>query len=410
MIYSLQKKFVTICGIALSSLLVIIFLLIGIFSTVQLNSVMDQLTDRISSNGGRFPNKLDSGRLNKDEKRPFMGFITEETRFSTRYFSATFDSDGNLLSVNTESISSVNEAEAAEYGIKALKKSRERGWISSFRYKAVSTNGSTTVTFVDASMNISMTFSTVLTVCGVLFASLLAVFLLILFFSKRAVKPIAESYEKQNRFITDANHELKTPLTLILANLDIIESEIGENEWINDIRCEGERMSALVNQLVALTKMDEDKNNLPTERFDISAVLSEVCDDFFALAEQKSKSLTVNLQGGLFYTGDKNALRRLFSILLDNAVKYCDENGVISVVLKGGKHLTVSVENTYSSVDSAELDKLFDRFYRSDKSRAYNGSFGIGLSLAKAIVQKHNGKIFAYKKDLEHIGFKVILK
>ena len=410
MIYSLQKKFITICGIALSSLLVIIFLLIGIFSTVQLNSVMDQLTDRISSNGGRFPNKLDSGRLNKDEKRPFMGFITEETRFSTRYFSATFDSDGNLLSVNTESISSVNEAEAAEYGIKALKKSRERGWISSFRYKAVSTNGSTTVTFVDASMNISMTFSTVLTVCGVLFASFLAVFLLILFFSKRAVKPIAESYEKQNRFITDANHELKTPLTLILANLDIIESEIGENEWINDIRCEGERMSALVNQLVALTKMDEDKNNLPTERFDISAVLSEVCDDFFALAEQKSKSLTVNLQGGLFYTGDKNALRRLFSILLDNAVKYCDENGVISVVLKGGKHLTVSVENTYSSVDSAELDKLFDRFYRSDKSRAYNGSFGIGLSLAKAIVQKHNGKIFAYKKDLEHIGFKVILK
>ena len=410
MIYSLQKKFVTICGIALSSLLVIIFLLIGIFSTVQLNSVMDQLTDRISSNGGRFPNKLDSGRLNKDEKRPFMGFITEETRFSTRYFSATFDSDGNLLSVNTESISSVNEAEAAEYGIKALKKSRERGWISSFRYKAVSTNGSTTVTFVDASMNISMTFSTVLTVCGVLFASFLAVFLLILFFSKRAVKPIAESYEKQNRFITDANHELKTPLTLILANLDIIESEIGENEWINDIRCEGERMSALVNQLVALTKMDEDKNNLPTERFDISAVLSEVCDDFFALAEQKSKSLTVNLQGGLFYTGDKNALRHLFSILLDNAVKYCDENGVISVVLKGGKHLTVSVENTYSAVDSAELDKLFDRFYRSDKSRAYNGGFGIGLSLAKAIVQKHKGKIFAYKKDSEHIGFKVILK
>ena len=410
MIYSLQKKFITICGIALSALLVIIFLLIGIFSTVQLNSAMDQLTDRISSNGGRFPNKLDSGRLNKDEKRPFMGFITEETRFSTRYFSATFDSDGNLLSVNTESISSVNEAEAAEYGIKALKKSRERGWISSFRYKAVSTNGSTTVTFVDASMNISMTFSTVLTVCGVLFASLLAVFLLILFFSKRAVKPIAESYEKQNWFITDANHELKTPLTLILANLDIIESEIGENEWINDIRCEGERMSALVNQLVALTKMDEDKNNLPTERFDISAVLSEVCDDFFILAEQKSKNLTVNLQGGLFYTGNKNALRHLFSILLDNAVKYCDENGVISVVLKGGKHITVSVENTYSAVDSAELDKLFDRFYRSDKSRAYNGGFGIGLSLAKAIVQKHKGKIFAYKKGSEYIGFKVILK
>lgn len=410
MIYSLQKKFITICGIALSSLLIIIFLLIGLFSTVQLNSAMDQLTDRISANGGRFPNKLYSGRLNKDGSRPLTDFITEETRFSTRYFSVTFDLEGNLLSVNTENISSVNEDQAAEYGIKALKKSRERGWISSFRYKAASTDGGTTLTFVDSSMNISMTFSTVLTVCGVLFASFFVVFLLIIFFSKRAVKPIAESYEKQNQFITDANHELKTPLTLILANLDIIESEIGENEWINDIRCEGERMSALVNQLVALTKMDEGKNNLPTERFDISALLREVCGDFSTLAEQKNKSLTVALQSGLFYSGDKTALRRLFSILLDNAVKYCDENGDILVALTGGKHLTLSVENTYSTVDSVELDKLFDRFYRSDKSRAYDGSFGIGLSLAKSIVQNHKGKIFAYKKDSEHIGFKVILK
>lgn len=410
MIYSLQKKFITICGIALSSLLAIIFLLIGIFSTVQLNSAIDQLTDKISSNGGRFPNKLDSGRLNKDEKRPFMGFITEETRFSTRYFSATFDSEGNLLSVNTESISSVNEAEAAEHGIKALKKSRERGWISSFRYKVVSTDSSTTVTFVDARMNISMTFSTVLTVCGVLFASFLAVFLLILFFSKRAVKPIAESYEKQKQFITDANHELKTPLTLILANLDIIEEETGNNEWINDIRCEGERMSALVNQLVTLTRMDEGAKNSQAESFNISELLNEVCGDFSALAEQKNKHLCVFVQDDVYYKGDAPALRRLFTILLDNAVKYCDEKGNISVTLIGGKYLTVCVENSYSAVDSTELDRLFDRFYRADKSRTYDGGFGIGLSIAKAIVQNHRGKIYAYKKDSSHIGFKVILK
>lgn len=410
MIYRLQKKFIKICGIALSSLLIIIFLLISLFCTAQLNSAMDQLTNRISSNGGRFPNKLDTQRFTKNEYRPFPSFITEETRFSTRYFSVTADSDGNILSVNTENISSVTESQATEYGVKAIISKKEKGWISSFRYKVESTNDGITVTFVDGSMNLSMTVSTVLTVCGILFASFLIVFLVIVFLSKRTVRPIAESYEKQKQFITDANHELKTPLTLILANLDIIESETGKNDWIDDIRCEGERMSALVNQLVTLTRMDEGNKYSQTESFSISALLSEVCGDFSALAEQKNKHLSVFVQDNIYYKGDAPALRRLFTILLDNAVKYCDKNGDITVSLTGGKHLTVCVENSYSAVDSAELDRLFDRFYRADKSRTYDGGFGIGLSIAKVIVQNHRGKIYAYKKDSAHIGFKIILK
>ncbi|MGN0493930.1 MAG: sensor histidine kinase, partial [Acutalibacteraceae bacterium] len=266
------------------------------------------------------------------------------------------------------------------------------------------------VTFGDGSMNISMTFTTVLTVCAVVFVSFSVVFILIVFFSRHAVKPIAESYEKQKQFITDANHELKTPLTLILANLDIIEAETGENEWLNDIRCESERMSALVNQLVTLTRMDEGDKNLQAESFDISALLNGVCADFSAIAAQKNKRLYVSVRENIFYKGDAPALRRLFTILLDNAVKYCDKNGDISVSLKSGKHITVCVENSFSDVESTELDRLFDRFYRADKSRTYDGGFGIGLSIAKAIVQNHRGKICAYKKDSAHIGFKVILK
>ncbi|MGN0572265.1 MAG: sensor histidine kinase [Candidatus Fimenecus sp.] len=408
MIYSLQKKFIKICGIALSTVLLIIFVLIAVFSRSQLNSAMDQLTDRISSNGGRFPYKTETEHRTEDRRMP--GFITEETKYSTRYFSVITDQEGNVLSVNTEFISSVTAEYAAAYGEKVLSRQKERGWISTFRYKMQNTESGSVITFVDGSMNLSMSLSTLCTVYAVLFVSFFAVFILIVFFSKRAVRPIADSYEKQKQFITDANHELKTPLTLILANLDIIESEIGQNEWLSDIRSESEQMSALVNQLVTLTRMDEGRENMQTERIDLSALLCEVFAEFSALAQQDNKQMYISANENILYVGDKNALHRLFVILLDNAVKYCDAGGEITVSLTGGKHPTICVENTFSAVENTELDKLFDRFYRADKSRTNNGSFGIGLSIAKAIVQNHRGKIHAYMKDSTHIGFKVVLK
>lgn len=413
MIYSLQKKFIKICGGALIAVTAIIMALVIIFSQTQLNSNMDQLTDRISDNGGRFPHKQEfepPTDMDIAGNHQIPKIINEETKFTTRYFTVVFDNSGNVISTDTSFISSVTEDEAVGYGAKALSKNKERGWISSFRYKVHRVGSENIVTFVDGSMNISVSFTTTLTVCAVLFVSFFVIFLVVVFFSKRAVKPIAESYEKQKQFITDANHELKTPLTLILANLDIIESEIGENEWLTDIRSEGERMSELVNQLVLLTRMDEGQKNMQPEQLDLSALLMSACDDFRILAQQSCKSLTAEVDGSVLYYGDKNALQRLFSILLDNAVKYCDKNGDIFVSLTAGSHPVICVENSYKDVNSVELNKLFDRFYRSDKSRTYNGSFGIGLSVAKAIVQNHNGKITAYKKDSSHIGFKVILK
>lgn len=410
MIYSLQKKFIKICGTALSAVMVIVFLLILIFSRVQLNSAMDQLTDRILFEDEHFPGKQDPERFDKPLNRRIPGLITEETKFSTRYFSVSADSNGNIVSVNTEFITSVTAEEAAEYGEKVLEKHSEKGWISSFRYRIQDTGNGRIITFVDGSMNLTMSLMTMLTSWTVLFVCFLIVFLLIVFFSKRAVNPIAESYEKQKQFITDANHELKTPLTLILTNLDIIESEIGPNEWLSDIRSEGEQMNALVNQLVMLTRMDEGRKNMQFERLNLSALLNDVCMDFQSLAEQKDKTMSFVLEPDLYCCGDKTALQRLFCVLLDNAVKYCDPKGEITVTLSGGRHSSICVENTYCEVNHVELEKLFDRFYRSDKSRTYDGSFGIGLSIAKAIVLNHHGKITAYKKDERHIGFRILLK
>ncbi len=181
-----------------------------------------------------------------------------------------------------------------------------------------------------------------------------------------------------------------------------------ENEWLSDIRSEGERMSALVNQLVVLARMDEDKTNLEMQSFSLSDMIMDVISEFQMLAQERGKSLEAQIDSRVDYVGDETAVRRVVSILLDNAVKYCDDGGRIRLRLEKKKHPALYVENTYADVGETEIDKLFDRFYRADKARTFTGGFGVGLSIAKAIVTQHRGEINAYKKDTGHIGFKVI--
>jgi len=232
---------------------------------------------------------------------------------------------------------------------------------------------------------------------------------LILLLSKRAVKPIAESYAKQKQFITDANHELKTPLTLILANLDIAESELGKNEWLDDIRSEGHRMTELVNQLVALSRMDEENHTLNLSDVLLGRMVADTVSEFEPLAISRGKTIGTNIDTDIIYHGDEALLRRLVGILMDNAIKYCDHGGDIALTLHRGRRIALTVENTYAAVGELELNRLFDRFYRADKARTFKGGYGVGLSMAKAIVENHKGEITAYKKDNTHIGFKVVL-
>ena len=285
----------------------------------------------------------------------------------------------------------------------------DRGWLYNYRYKVFSTELGRGVVFIDGSMNRSAMVQSIAIAGVVLLACAVLVLALILLLSRRAVKPIAESYEKQKQFITDANHELKTPLTLILANLDIAESEIGENEWLKDIRSEGQRMTELVNQLVALSRMDEEQHTLNLADVPLGRMVADTVSEFEPLAKGRGKTVDTNIDTNIIYHGDEALLRRLVGILMDNAIKYCDYGGNIALTLHRGRHIVLAVENTYAAVGEMELHRLFDRFYRADKARTFQGSYGVGLSMAKAIVLKHKGEITAYQKDAAHIGFRVIL-
>lgn len=411
MIYKLRKKFILISAVAVGFVFVLIFGSIYFSTAAQLDQTMDRLTDVLSSNDGTFPDFSKTEKPSAPIGFPTERTFTPETAFSTRFFTVYLDNNDQIVSENTESISSVSKEGVREYTAQALSKGSERGWILSYRYKLTDTDSGKTIVFVNGETNKSMTARLVYTVLFVLLGSFLAILLLIILISKRAVKPTAEAYEKQKQFITDANHELKTPLTLILSNVDIVESEIGENEWLEDIRGEGERMGELINQLVTLSRMDEEDSNLEAAEFNLSTVALDTASEFEGLAYEKQKGLSADIAPDIICSGDEALIRQLISILLDNAIKYCDPDGQITFNVRAkGRNAVITSENTYAYVDNVELDKLFDRFYRADKARSFTGSFGVGLSIAKSIAHKHKGDITAYKKDSEHIGFKAKLK
>ena len=222
--------------------------------------------------------------------------------------------------------------------------------------------------------------------------------LLVLVFSKRAVKPVIESYEKQRRFITDAGHELKTPLAIISANTEVIEMTSEPSEWTQSIKNQVTRLDGLVKQLLQLSKMEEDDVKLVFADFDMTSAVEQAAQPFEAVAKTNEKSLLLDLQKDIVMHGDENAIKQLTAILADNAVKYADKGSQIKVALsrsQSGRHAVLSVSNECAQPPK-DTDKLFDRFYRSDEARTHEGKtggYGIGLSIALAVTQSHKGKI-----------------
>lgn len=232
-----------------------------------------------------------------------------------------------------------------------------------------------------------------------------------LIFSRLAVKPFAESYQKQKRFITDASHEIKTPLTIIEANTEVLNMEYGENEWLKSTSNQVKRLTKLTERLVYLSRMDEEREVLQKTDFSISDAVYEAARSFKAMAKSQNKTLNISVQPNVSYYGDESSIIRLVSLLLENAMKYSDDEGTVSLKFcTNGKNKVLSVKNTVAEIQKGKLDMLFDRFYRIDKSRnSQTGGFGIGLSVAKAIVNAHKGKITAVSADGKSIEITAVL-
>lgn len=328
--------------------------------------------------------------------------------FETRYFSVLTNSAGTIREVDSSQLLAVNEDALESIQKKAERKLSKDGkcaFIEDFRCTRVTEKSGTRYIYLDCSRSLDnfrafRNVSILVCLIGVTIISAL-----IIFFSGKILRPVAESYEKQQRFITDAGHEIRTPLTIINADISVLEmEEEGDepNEWLEDIRQQTRRLSNLTEELVYLTRMEEvQKTSVNMKRLNFSKIVGDVAHSFESRALVSEKKYDCDVTDNLFLRGDESALRKLVSILLDNAFKYSSDSGDIRLrFYRQGKNIFLTVSNSVDEIPKESIPHLFDRFYRADSSRnSETGGHGIGLSIAQAVVRAHGGKIAAYTPD-----------
>lgn len=419
MIRDLRKKFILVAMLSTMLVLTAIMGVVNFSNYREMLDRADEMTALLEQNDGKFPEEPSWHEQDDTETPPAKPENDEkdksrfsvETPFETRYFTVTVDENGEVTDCDLDRIAAVDEETAEEYTQTAQQKNKTTGFQGIYRYRVTETEDGAKYVFLDCRREISNFRTVLVTTISVSLLGLAAVFVLVVIFSRMVFRSVEESIQKQKRFITDASHELKTPLTIIDANIEVMEMESGESQWTKSTRKQIQRLSGLVQQLVTLSRLDEEKGLEEKCEFNLSEAVSECVQPYESLAQTREKNLTLNIEEDITYTGDERSIRQLAGILMDNAVKYFSENGNITLTLKKkGKKIFLEVYNDADDLPQGKLDVLFERFYRLDSSRnSGTGGSGIGLSMAKAIVQAHKGKITAENKNGRGLTITVIL-
>lgn len=404
----IKKLRIKLIAASMASLFLVLFVIGGIVGILNYRKIIndaDRILEVLGENAGKFPQKFPGERKNGRYG------MSPELPYESRYFSVLLDENGSIILTDTSKIVSIDTEKAMEYASKLWEKEKEKGFLDDYRYWRCSYNEEVRIIFLDCRRQLDNFHNFLLTTFGVSSLGLLSVFILMVYLSARIVKPFSDNYEKQKRFITDAGHELKTPLAIIEADTEVLEMDFGENEWLQDIHGQTKRLADLTNALVVLSRMEEGENRDMKIEIPLSDIVEEVCHTFRAPAKVQEKSLVNAIEPMISMKGDEKAIRGLVTILLDNAVKYTNNKGQISVTLKKKKNrIYLSVFNTTEHISKEQISHLFDRFYRTDASRnSQTGGYGLGLSIAVATVDSHRGKIIAETEDEKSLRITVIL-
>ena len=246
----------------------------------------------------------------------------------------------------------------------------------------------------DSTSRYGLTRLIILYMAGLWFVVLVLFIIAMSRYSRKLVRPFVENDEKQKRFITNASHELKTPLAVIAANNEMAEAVSGKTKWTESTTRQVKRLQSLIENLVVLTRLDE-MNDIVLTDIDYSALVSETAEPFRSVIESAGRKYECRIEPGIHVNGERRTLQQIVSVLLDNAAKYCDEEGIVSIRLtRKGKGSLLSVSNTYEEGKDVDTSRFFERFYRQDESHNSGKSgFGIGLSMAKEMTERMNGRM-----------------
>jgi len=411
MFRKLRVRFILIASVAVTGIL---FFLVGALNSVrflQTTGEIQAVLNILSDNQGEFPSVQATAQALDNDR------ISIDTIYQYRYFSAVFNEDGTVYSSNLNNISNLSQEQALKSAKSVVKQHRKNGifTIGGQYYSYQVTRDAKTKRYLAVVLDSTKYLEDR---NDFLWVSIRSALYSVIFFivvisvvSSWAIRPYVRNYEKQKRFITNAGHELKTPLAIISANTELQELMTGENEWTESTKDQVNRLSNLINQMVSLARLEEQPD-IAVVDVDFSSLVQKAAQDFKSVAEKAGKDYQIRVQDDIHVKASQDELYELISILIDNACKYCDEDGQIFVTLtkaKRRKRARLIVSNSYADGKNVDYSRFFDRFYREDESHNHKqAGYGIGLSMAESLVNLFKGKIAAsYKKGF--ISFTVLI-
>ena len=418
MIKKLHRKFILVATLAVCIIVVVALGVInGTLYLAMRNDIHNMLV-YISDNGGivtseRKPSSqgwLSDGNWTDD---------TPEFTYQTRYFSVLLDNDGTAKVTNVNHIAAFTAKEAVATAVTAVKTGQQEGFFKKDRasyayYVSQNEADDFLVVIMDCTrdfyaINVFLKYSVMFgLVCILLFVCIVTVF------CRKVMRPFVRNVENQKRFITNASHELKTPVAIISANAEAMELINGKNEWTGNILAQVKRLSLLINDMVLLSKIGEGASkDIVLEQTDLSLLTQNSVSGFKQMIQDQGKTLATDIEASVQATAEPKLFGEIVSILLDNAAKYCDDKGTITVALqqkKNKKGAILSVSNTYKAGRDVDYEQFFERFYRGDTSHnSKKAGYGIGLSMAKDMAKLMKGKM-TVSYEGETITFNVLLE
>ncbi len=402
----LKQRFIFFAMAAVTCLLLFIVLAINGLNWWILERQSDMVMKVLVESDGAF-HKMDFNR-----PPPFAQPLDMDRMHSARFFIAYSDGSGAVRDVNTDQISSIDVDTAASYALTVWESGKKTGRLNGYKFAVKEIGPNRMTFFVDPSPQ-RESFSMVLSVSSAIAALCwLIVLVFVVLLSGKVVRPVLVGMERQKQFITNAGHEMKTPLAIIQSNNDTMALIHGENKYNGHIRAQTKRLNALMSNLLTLAKLHEEIP-LPREAVDVSEVIRELLPAYQDTALLRGLAFHVRVEPNMTILVHKDSFRQMMTILLDNALKYTPEKGSIELTMaRQGRHMQILEENTCDPSHEADPERLFERFYRGDSARTQgveSSGYGIGLSAARAICENFGGRMTAAYPSPDRIRFMIRL-
>ena len=398
---TLKRRFIIFTMTAVTCLLLFIVLAINSLNWMMLERESDTVLETLVDADGAF-HKMDF-----DRPPPFFQPLDMDRMRASRFFIVRSDPSGNIVDVNIDQISAIDGETAKNYALEVLKTDDTSGRVHGYKFAVKQMGPGQLMFFMDTSEQ-SENFRMVLfasTAIAVLCWVILLIIVILL--SGKVIRPVLVGMEKQKQFITNAGHEMKTPLAIILSNNDTMALIHGENKYNVHIRNQTKRLNVLMSNLLTLAKLDEEIP-LSTETVNISDVAGELLPAYTEDAQARNLRFTVQIEPDIVIQTNKDSFRQMLTVLLDNAIKYTPDGGSVRLSLaRDGRHIQIIEENTCDPSLESDPERLFERFYRGDAARTQKESsgYGIGLSAARAICENFGGKLTAEYSSADSIRF-----